>query len=254
MFCSRWPTFTYLLWKQTPNLHWLGTHSSALAQLPRNLQHGCEKWNRTNPASQLPLAGACKDMWLHARRWNNHCPVLVMGQWCCQAVLINAWDASVICRWKVIYSCKLFLSFMWSLLFPGVPHFDSCHIPYLAQGRFLSVEVVLYISSCLHTVQVCDLLSTYIRGSLSVPMLGKLGLEFAQNCNTWADGLAGGFRGAAFDEYWAGYSAGLCTQLCKQSEDQMGEPERRKRNILSFCAWDCPREGEEAREDQTGAS
>lgn len=133
---------------------------------------------------------------------------------------------------------------MWSLLFPGVPHFDSCHIPYLAQGRFLSVEVVLYISSCLYTVQVCGLLSASIRGSLPGSMLGKLGLEFAQNCNTWAYGLAGGFRGAALN---AGYSAGLCTQLCEQSEDQLGEPERTNRNIPSFSAWDCPREGEEAK-------
>lgn len=82
-------------------------------------------------------------------------------------------------------------------------------------------------------------------------MLGKLGLEFALSCNIWAGGLAGGFRGAAFS---AGYSAGLCTQLCEHSEDQLGEPERRNRNIPSFSAGDCPREGEEAREDQTGAS
>lgn len=87
---SPWPIFTYLLWKQTSNLLWLGTHSRAVAQASKNLQPGCGKWNRTNLASQFPFAGACKDMWLCASRWNNHCPALDMGHGCCKAVQISA--------------------------------------------------------------------------------------------------------------------------------------------------------------------
>lgn len=86
-----WPIFTFLLRKQTPNLpHTFGTHTSILAQVPGHLQSGHEKWNRTNPASQFPLAGACKDTWPRASGWNNHRPALVMGQGCCKAALISA--------------------------------------------------------------------------------------------------------------------------------------------------------------------
>lgn len=46
-----WPIFTCLLWKQTQNLHVLRTHTGTLAEVPRHLQHGREKWNRTNFAS-----------------------------------------------------------------------------------------------------------------------------------------------------------------------------------------------------------
>jgi len=65
-------------------------HPSTSAQMPGNLQRGCEKWNMTNLASQFPLAGACKDMWPRASRWNNHRPALVTGQGCCKAALISA--------------------------------------------------------------------------------------------------------------------------------------------------------------------
>lgn len=84
-----------------------------------------------------------------------------------------------------------------------------------------------------------------------MPVLGELGLGFAQNCSTPAGCFAGGCGEPVLE---TGYATGLCTLGTSRGPSGCTlnpAAGRRERNIMGLRASGCPREGEGSREDQT---